>query len=146
MSGLRLKCCGLKQLNCGLQKRTRLHCCAKNLLRCCGKNLQMNGLRWRQNCCLLPGCCRLRFGKLLRMSGLRWMRSGLSLQMIGWWYLDRFWLRYFFYPDSELLRNGLLQKRMTCSEMLLQMSGWSLKKPGSLQKIGWRCSAMPQNG
>ena len=77
-------------------------------------------------------CCRLRFGKLLRMS--------------GWWYLDRFWLRYFFYPDSELLRNGLLQKRMTCSEMLLQMSGWSLKKPGSLQKIGWHCSAMPQNG
>ena len=88
MSGLRLKCCGLKQLNCGLQKRIRPHCCGKNLLRCCGKKRRpMSGLS-------LKSCgwsfqvrfsLRLRFypAERPKMSDLQLqqMKSGLQLQL-----------------------------------------------------------------
>ena len=113
MSGLRLKCCGLKQLNCGLPKRIRLHCCAKNLLHCCGKNLPMNGLpkRIRLRCC----------GKNLPM-------NGLSLKSCGWSFQVRFSLRLRFYPAERPKMSGLqlqqmksgLQLQLTC--LRLRMS------------------------
>ena len=86
MSGLRLKCCGLKQLNCGLPKRIRPHCCAKNLLRCCGKKRRpMSGLSSKSCGWSFQGrfSLRLRFypAEKPKMSGLQLqqMMSGLQL-------------------------------------------------------------------
>ena len=114
MSGLRLKCCGLKQLNCGLPKRIRM--------RCFGKNLPMNGLpkRTRPHCCAknLLRCC----GKKRRPM------SGLSSKSCGWSFQGRFSLRLRFYPAEKPKMSGLqlqqmmsgLQLQLTC--LRLRMS------------------------
>lgn len=80
MSGLRLKCCGLKQLNCGLPKRIRPHCCGK-------KRRPMSGLSSKSCGWSFQGrfSLRLRFypAERPKMSGLQLqqMKSGLQLQL-----------------------------------------------------------------